>query len=68
MVLEKIRDGGFVGPEQNPSRENQYRIIVRFNGHPYVVPLVIDENGDWFLKTVYPSRKEKERLGNESAE
>lgn len=68
MVLEKIRDGGFVGPEQNPSRENQYRIIVRFNGYPYVVPLVIDENGDWFLKTVCPSRKEKERLGNESEE
>ena len=24
--------------------------------------IVVDENGDWFLKTVFPSRKLKERF------
>jgi len=62
MVLDKIMSGDFTGPEQNPSRENQFRIIVSFKGYPYVVPLVITENGNWFLKTIYPSRKEKGRL------
>jgi uncharacterized DUF497 family protein len=60
MVLEKILQNDFIGPQVNPSRKDQYRIIVYFNGYPFVVPLVIDKNGNWFLKTIYPSRKEKE--------
>ena len=60
MVLEKILNNDFIGPQVNPSRKDQYRIIVYFNGYPFVVPLVIDSKGNWFLKTIYPSRKEKE--------
>lgn len=61
MVLDKILENDFIGPEIHPRRANQYRIIVTFDGYPFVVPLVIDDTGDWFLKTIYPSRKEKER-------
>jgi uncharacterized DUF497 family protein len=61
MVMEKIIQGDFRGPEIHPSRENQFRIIVFFQGYPYVVPMVIDTVGNWFLKTIYPSRKEKRR-------
>ena len=61
MVLAKILQGDFFGPEQNPARDSQYRIIVRFDGYPHVVPMVIDADGNWFLKTIYPSRKEKRK-------
>lgn len=62
MVLEKISEGDFLGPEVNPARTNQYRLIVFFDGYPFVVPFTIDEEANWFLKTIYPSRKEKKRL------
>jgi hypothetical protein len=62
MVLEKILEEDFIGPELNPARPGQYRIIVFFGGYPYIVPMVIDDVGNWFLKTIYPSRKEKGRL------
>jgi hypothetical protein len=62
MVLEKILAGDFYGPEQNPARDKQYRIIVLLDAYPYVVPMVIDDEGNWFLKTIYPSRKEKRRF------
>jgi hypothetical protein len=42
MVMEKIIQGDFRGPEIHPIRENQFRIIVFFQGYPYVVPMVID--------------------------
>jgi hypothetical protein len=42
MVLEKIIQGDFRGPEIHPTRENQFRSIVFFEGYPYVVPMVID--------------------------
>lgn len=62
QVLEEIEHGRFIGPEENPSREGQKRIIVKINEYSYVVPFVIDNNGNWFLKTAYPSRKQKGRL------
>lgn len=62
MVVLKILGNDFIGPEKNPVRDNQFRIIVHFDGYPFIVPLVVDENGNWFLKTIYPSRKEKGRF------
>ena len=61
-VAKEILKGDFVGPEKNPVHENQSRVIVRINGYPIVVPFVIEENGDWFLKTAYPCRKMKGRV------
>lgn len=61
-VAEKIKNLDFIGPENNPSREGQKRIIVKINDYPCVVPFVLDENGDWFLKTIYPCRKMKGRI------
>lgn len=59
QVRTEIEAGRFVGPEANPSRPGQYRIIVRLNDYPHVVPLVLDNEGNWFLKTIIPSRKAK---------
>jgi len=61
MVVDKIIAGDFIGPEQNPTRMGQFRLIVHFNGYPFIVPFVEDEAGNWFLKTIYPCRKEKGR-------
>lgn len=61
MVVDKIIENDFIGPEVNPSRNDQFRIIVHFDGYPYVVPFIIDVDGNWFLKTIFPSRKEKGR-------
>ena len=62
QVAEEILKGDFIGPENHPARENQMRIIVKLNGYPCVIPLVIEDDGTWFLKTIYPSRKMKERI------
>lgn len=62
QVVEAVAHDQYIGPENNPSREGQKRIVVKINDYPCVVPLVIEENGDWFLKTIYPSRKMKERI------
>lgn len=62
QVEEEILKGDFIGPENHPARENQMRIIVKLNGYPCVIPLIIEDDGSWFLKTIYPSRKMKERI------
>jgi len=58
-VAHKIVSGRFIGPEDNPSRHGQKRVIVRIRDYPHIVPIVIEERGDWFLKTIIPSRKAK---------
>jgi len=58
-VRGEIAAGRFIGPEANPAHPTQQRIIVSLNGYPHIVPLVIDEDGNWFLKTIFPSRKAK---------
>jgi len=61
MVLERIVEGDFIGPQLNPARAGQMRILVELKDYWHVVPLVIDQDGDWFLKTIFPSRKENRR-------
>ncbi len=61
-VLAEIKAGRFAGPEKNPAREGQKRIIVSLHGYPFAVPFVETENGGWFLKTIYPCRKLKGRI------
>lgn len=62
QVKAEIEKGAFIGPEKNPARDGQERVIVQINGYPCVVPFVTMENGGWFLKTAYPCRKMKERI------
>ena len=62
QIVEKIKTGDFLGPEINPARLGQYRIIVYINDYQYAVPFVIDNEGNWFLKTAYPNRKLKGRV------
>ena len=58
-VRAEILAGRFIGPESNPGHQTQQRIIVSLHGYPHIVPLVVDADGNWFLKPIFPSRKAK---------
>lgn len=49
-------------PMINPTHPNQYITVVKINDYPCVVPFVEMENGGWFLKTIYQSRKLKGKV------
>ena len=49
-------------PMINPTHPNQYITVVKINDYPCVVPFVKMENGGWFLKTIYQSRKLKDKV------
>lgn len=49
-------------PVENPAHKNQYITVVKIDDYPCVVPFVIMENGGWFLKTIYQSRKYKGKI------
>ncbi len=44
----------------HPGRGNQEILLVLFDGYVWVVPFV-DDGGEMFLKTAYPSRKYMKR-------
>ena len=58
-MREEIAAARFIGPDANPGHPTQQRIIVSLNGYPHIVLFVVDEDGNWFLKTIFPSRKAK---------
>lgn len=62
QVVEEIEAGRFIGPEENPAREGQQRIVTVIDNYPCVVPFVVENDGTWFLKTIYPCRKMKRRF------
>ena len=62
QVKSEIEKEAFVGPLSNPSHDNQKIIIVKIDGYPCVVPFVVMDNGGWFLKTIYQSRKYKGKI------
>ncbi|MBQ9630249.1 MAG: hypothetical protein IJR49_01520 [Treponema sp.] len=62
QVIEEIKKGNFIGPEDNPARKSQKRIIVKLDGYPCVVPIVVEDEETWVFKTIYPCRKMKGRI------
>lgn len=52
-----IADGRILDVLQHPTRHNQSLAILNIENYAYVVPFVIEDDGNWFLKTVFPSRK-----------
>ena len=41
----------------HPTRAHRRLLILNIERYAYVVPFVLEEDGSWFLKTVFPSRK-----------
>ena len=53
-----IHDGRILDIRHHPKLSHQRLAILNIENYAYVVPFVIEEDGTWFLKTVFPSRKE----------
>jgi len=56
-ISELILEKRYLDILDHPNRSNQSIFIIELNDYIYAVPFIIDEDGNIFLKTVYPSRK-----------
>jgi len=41
---------------KHPKKTDQKIFVVELEGYAYNVPFIVEEDGTYFLKTVYPSR------------
>lgn len=65
-VIEAIAENGVLLNFEHPNKEkypDQKMLIININDYAYCIPYVIEEDGTWFLKTIYPSRKFKYLIG-----
>ena len=51
-----IENGDLLAVVDNPTRDNQRMLVLEIDSYAYVVPFV-ETKDEWFLKTVFPSRK-----------
>lgn len=61
-VIAAIEDDQILNILEHPNTQKypgQELLVVNIRGYVYVIPFVTQENGDIFLKTIYPSRKAK---------
>ena len=52
-----IENGDILGDLSHPTRPGQRILILAIEFYAYVVPYVVESDGTFFLKTVFPSRK-----------
>ena len=52
-----IDEGRIIEDLPHATRPNQRILVLDIEDYAYVVPYVVEDNGNWFLKTVFPSRK-----------
>jgi hypothetical protein len=62
-ATEEILAGRLLDLIPHPARPNQQIYIIRLNGYVHGVPFVEDEEGNIFLKTIYPSRGLQKKYG-----
>lgn len=63
-IVVAIEEGHLLDVLEHPNKEryaNQIVIIVEIDRYAVCVPAVEEENGDFFLKTLFPSRKYTKR-------
>ncbi|MGC1374820.1 MAG: hypothetical protein WA821_01270 [Anaerolineales bacterium] len=59
-IVVAIEEGHLLDVLEHPNKEkypNQFLLIVEIEGYAICVPSVEESNGDFFLKTLFPSRK-----------
>jgi hypothetical protein len=56
-TFEEVLEGVLIAEKQHLGRENQRIMLIFFKGHIWVIPFVTDEDGNMFLKTMFPSSK-----------
>lgn len=52
-----ISDGRVLDVRPHPTLGHQRLAVLNIEDYIYIVPFVIEDDGTWFLKTVFPSRK-----------
>ena len=52
-----IEEGRILDNLPHPTKKHQRLLVLEIESYAYVVPYVIEKNGNWFLKTVFPERK-----------
>jgi len=62
-IATGIANGKLLDIIKNPSadREKQYCLIIDIGNYAYVVPFVMLSQATFFLKTIYPSRKQTKK-------
>ena len=56
MSFEEILRAKLIAVKRHPKKQHQDVMLFEYKGYIWVVPFV-EEQGDFFLKTVYPSRQ-----------
>ncbi len=59
-VVVAVGEGKLLAVLEHPNQEkyaNQFMMVVDVEGYAFCVPYVETEDGDYFLKTIFPSRK-----------
>ena len=59
-IVVAIEEGHLIGVLEHPNKEkyaDQMVLVVEIDEYAFCVPCVKEKNGDYFLKTLYPSRK-----------
>lgn len=62
-AVAEIKDGHLLDLIPHPTRTNQSIYIIRLKGYTHAVPFVLDDEGNVFLKTIYPSREFQKKYG-----
>lgn len=66
-VSEAISRGEYLDVLKHPRRPNQRIFVVRLGGYIWLVPYVLEQDGETiFLKTAFPSRKFNRQYGGKS--
>ena len=59
-IVVAIEEGHLIDLIENQNKKryrNQFILVVDIEGYAVCVPCVKEKNGDFFLKTLFPSRK-----------
>jgi len=62
-IADMILRDKYIEILENPNRLNQDIFLLCIQGYTWVVPFIIDENDNIYLKTAFPSRKFHKRYG-----
>jgi hypothetical protein len=65
-IVVAIEEGHLIDVLEHPNKErygNQIILIVEVDGYAICVPCLPGEDGNYFLKTLYPSRKYTKSYG-----
>ena len=64
-VITYIMENKIIDIINNPTRDNQYMYVFKYEGLIYVCPFVMSKEGI-FLKTIFPNRKISKLYGEEN--